>query len=74
MIDCLLDVIRWSREWFLNQIDAQHRTQWSRGAKPPPIPKEFERDNPAELRKIKAAIAQHFAERFPDRVSAGSTH
>jgi hypothetical protein len=23
---------------------------------------------PAELRKIKASIAQHFAERFPDRV------
>ena len=73
-VDYLLDVIRWSREWFLNQIDARHPVQWSRGAKPPPIPKEFQRDYPAELRKIKAAIAQHFAERFPDRASAGSTH
>jgi hypothetical protein len=67
-IDYLLDVIRWSREWFLNELDVRHPTQWSRGAKPHPIPREFQRDYLAELRKIKAAIAQHFAERFPDRV------
>jgi hypothetical protein len=67
-IDYLLDVIRFSRELFLRDLDAGHPTQWSRGAKPLPPPKEFQRDYPAELRKIKAGVAQHFAERFPDRV------
>jgi len=59
-VDYLMNVIRYSREKFLRELGVSHPTRWSRGAKPQPIPKEFQRDYAADMKRINAAVHQHF--------------
>ena len=59
-VDYLMDVMRHARASLLRDLGARHPTQWSRGAKPLPIPPELARDHQADLKLIRERITEHF--------------
>jgi hypothetical protein len=59
-VDYLMDFIRHSRAKLLEELGASHPTRRNRGAKPRPIPVQFQRNYPADLKLIRERITQHF--------------
>jgi hypothetical protein len=60
-VDYLMDLIRCSRAQLLDELGVSHPTQWTRGAKPRPVPAQFRRDYQVDLVTIKTGIAKHFS-------------